>query len=193
MTDDERDNPGILLPPPLTYLLPLVFGLLLDRRFHLPFLPRSVARTLQHGPQLLTQRTSVRDDAYHEALLRRPTHKDRPGHRRRDVQVVRSCSPLRREPLLRQALLEDRPASSVASAEEGRRKATQDRPDRGETPRRGRRRGERPAATVSERRRYLERATGKALSDSTVKRLLKRLGFSRKNGLLWGRWSETNG
>jgi transposase len=51
---------------------------------------------------------------------------------------------------------------------------------------------ERPAATVSERRRYLEHATGKALSDSTVKRLLKRLGFSRKNGL-WGRRSETSG
>jgi transposase len=51
---------------------------------------------------------------------------------------------------------------------------------------------ERPAATVSERRRFLERTTGKALSDSTVKRLLKRLGFSQKNGL-WGRWSETNG
>ena len=50
---------------------------------------------------------------------------------------------------------------------------------------------ERPAATVSERRRFLERATGKALSDSTVKRLLKRLGFSRKNGL-WGRMSETS-
>ena len=52
---------------------------------------------------------------------------------------------------------------------------------------------ERPAATVSERRRYLEHTTSKALSDSTLKRLLKRLGFSRKNGLLWGRWSETNG
>jgi transposase len=51
---------------------------------------------------------------------------------------------------------------------------------------------ERPAATVSERRRFLERITDKALSDSSVKRLLKRLGFSRKNGL-WGRWSETNG
>ncbi|HVF01592.1 MAG TPA: isoprenylcysteine carboxylmethyltransferase family protein [Rubrobacteraceae bacterium] len=46
MADDERDNPGILLPPPLTYLLPLVFGLLLDRRSHLPFLPHSVAHTL---------------------------------------------------------------------------------------------------------------------------------------------------
>ena len=51
---------------------------------------------------------------------------------------------------------------------------------------------ERPAATVSQRRRFLEHTTGKALSDSTVKRLLKRLGFSRKNGL-WGQWSETNG
>ena len=51
---------------------------------------------------------------------------------------------------------------------------------------------ERPAATVSERRRYLEHATGNALSDSTIKRLLKRLGFSRKNGL-WERQSETSG
>jgi transposase len=51
---------------------------------------------------------------------------------------------------------------------------------------------ERPAATVAERCRFLQRTTGKVLSASTVKRLLKRLGFSRKNGL-WGRWSETNG
>ncbi len=46
MADDERDNPGILIPPPLTYLLLLVFGLLLDRRIHIPFLPRSIARGL---------------------------------------------------------------------------------------------------------------------------------------------------
>lgn len=51
---------------------------------------------------------------------------------------------------------------------------------------------ERPAATVAERCRFLERTTDKVLSASTVKRLLKRLGFSRKNGV-WGRWSETNG
>ena len=51
---------------------------------------------------------------------------------------------------------------------------------------------ERPAATVSERLRFLEHTTGKTLSASTVKRLLKRLGFSRKNELS-GRWSETNG
>ena len=51
---------------------------------------------------------------------------------------------------------------------------------------------ERPAAAVSQRRRFLEHTTGKVLSDSTVLRLLKRMGFSRKNGL-WGRWSETSG
>jgi transposase len=49
----------------------------------------------------------------------------------------------------------------------------------------------RPGATVSERRLFLERTTGKALSDSTIRRLLKKMGFSRKKGL-WGRWSETS-
>src|SRR3712207_2382116 len=43
---DDPDNPSFLLPPPLTYLLPLVFGLLLDRRIHVPLLPRSLARSL---------------------------------------------------------------------------------------------------------------------------------------------------
>jgi transposase len=50
---------------------------------------------------------------------------------------------------------------------------------------------ERPAATVKERRRFLEHATGKALSDSTVGRLLKRMGFSQKNGV-WGHWNGMN-
>jgi transposase len=50
---------------------------------------------------------------------------------------------------------------------------------------------ERPAATVTQRRRFLEHITGTDLSDSTVRRLMKRLGFTQKNGL-WGRWSETN-
>jgi protein-S-isoprenylcysteine O-methyltransferase Ste14 len=46
MPNDERDNPGIKVPPPLIYLLPLGLGLVLDRRRHLPFLPRGAARTL---------------------------------------------------------------------------------------------------------------------------------------------------
>ena len=43
---DDQDNPGINLPPPLIYLLALLLGLLLDRRAHLPLLPRSAARSL---------------------------------------------------------------------------------------------------------------------------------------------------
>jgi protein-S-isoprenylcysteine O-methyltransferase Ste14 len=43
---DEQDNPGGWLPPPLTYLLTLLLGLVLDRRFHTPFLPHGVARVL---------------------------------------------------------------------------------------------------------------------------------------------------
>ena len=39
---------------------------------------------------------------------------------------------------------------------------------------------ERPAATASERRRYLERMTGESMSASTVRRLVRRLGHSRK-------------
>ena len=39
---------------------------------------------------------------------------------------------------------------------------------------------ERPAATAPERRRYLQRMTGESMSDSTVRRLVRRLGHSRK-------------
>ncbi len=44
--DRHEDNPGILFPPPLTYLLSLLTGLVLDKRFHFPFLPHGVARAL---------------------------------------------------------------------------------------------------------------------------------------------------
>ena len=43
---DNQDNPGIRVPPPLIYLVPLAAGLVLDRRLHLPFSPRGVARGL---------------------------------------------------------------------------------------------------------------------------------------------------
>src|SRR5215208_2038914 len=39
---------------------------------------------------------------------------------------------------------------------------------------------ERPAATLTERREFLRRAAGVEVSDSTVSRMLKRLGWSRK-------------
>ncbi len=50
----------------------------------------------------------------------------------------------------------------------------------------------RPAATVKERRHFLMSFAGKSLSEPTLRRLLKRMGFSRKKGV-WGRWNETNG
>jgi protein-S-isoprenylcysteine O-methyltransferase Ste14 len=42
MASDDRDNPGVRVPTPLIYLLPLILGLLLDRRSYLPFLPRGM-------------------------------------------------------------------------------------------------------------------------------------------------------
>ena len=43
---DNQDNPGINVPPPLIYVVSLVSGLLLERRAHLPYLPRGAARGL---------------------------------------------------------------------------------------------------------------------------------------------------
>jgi transposase len=49
----------------------------------------------------------------------------------------------------------------------------------------------RPAATVAQRRHFLESFAGKTLSEPTLRRLLKRMGFSQKKGL-WGRWNATS-
>jgi transposase len=50
---------------------------------------------------------------------------------------------------------------------------------------------EHSSATIGQRRRFLEHMTAKTLSDSTVRRLMKRMGFSQKRGQ-WGRWNETS-
>ena len=46
MPNDPPDIPGIVVPPPLIYLLPLLSGLWLDRRVRVAFLPRGVARII---------------------------------------------------------------------------------------------------------------------------------------------------
>ena len=49
MSEDERDhadNPGVIAPPPLIYAGALSAGLLANRRYRIPFLPRRLARTL---------------------------------------------------------------------------------------------------------------------------------------------------
>src|SRR3712207_6504330 len=50
---------------------------------------------------------------------------------------------------------------------------------------------ERPAATLSERRAFLRRMAGISVSESTVSRMLRRLGWSRKKDR-WERASETS-
>jgi transposase len=49
---------------------------------------------------------------------------------------------------------------------------------------------ERPAATLPERREFLRRAAVVEVSDSTVSRMLKRLGWSRKNDRWVRRWEQ---
>ena len=86
---------------------------------------------------------------------------------------------VRRQPLLCQALRKDGRTASEARPEEGRWQAAQGGRDHQEAPRRGRVK-ERPAATITQRRHFLQSITGKVLSDSTVGRLLRRMGFTRK-------------
>ncbi len=51
---------------------------------------------------------------------------------------------------------------------------------------------ERPAATLPQRREFLRRVAGMEVSDSTVSRMLKRMGWSRKKDR-WVRANATNG
>jgi transposase len=51
---------------------------------------------------------------------------------------------------------------------------------------------ERPAATLPQRCEFLDRVAGEKVSESTVSRVLKRMGFSRKKDQ-WVRVSATNG
>lgn len=46
MPDENRDNAGVVAPPPLIYLGFLLTGLLLNRKVPVRFLPRSAARPL---------------------------------------------------------------------------------------------------------------------------------------------------
>jgi transposase len=93
-------------------------------------------------------------------------------------------------PLLGQALLEDRPPERLPVSEEGIR--TPPKVDEYAQKLLEEDVKERPAATIAQKRRLLERLTEKPLSDSTVRRLSKRLGFSRKKGL-WVQVKETSG
>ena len=86
----------------------------------------------------------------------------------------------------------------VATARQGRSLASKKRP--GSKPKldAGARRlleddlRKRPTATLPQRREFLRQARGVKVSDSTVSRILKRMGWSRKKDR-WVRARETNG
>jgi transposase len=86
----------------------------------------------------------------------------------------------------------------VAAAREGRSLAPKKRP--GSKPKidEGARRlleadlEQRPAATLPERGEFLWRARGVSVSDSTISRMLRRMGWSRKKDR-WVRVRETSG
>ena len=59
MPSDEQDKAGVLAPPPLIYLVGLILGLLLGKRFPMRFLPRTMARGL--GWPLLGKLASIRN------------------------------------------------------------------------------------------------------------------------------------
>lgn len=49
----------------------------------------------------------------------------------------------------------------------------------------------RPVASLKQRRRFLRAAAGVSVSESTLSRLLRRMGFTQKNGA-WARASATS-
>ena len=113
-----------------------------------------------------------------ESLLRRPPQEDSRRHRTGNAQDP-SCTPLRREPLLGQALRQDRPSGRPSHTQKEPRTAPQSGRESSSAPR-GEDVKERPGATIGQRRRFLEHITGTTLSDSTVRRLMKRMGYSQK-------------
>jgi hypothetical protein len=84
MGDDGRgtaDNPVVITPPPFIYAGGLAAGLLANRRFRLPFLPRRLALTL--GPLLIVGGFAVGQLGFRE-MRRAGTHVGtRTGPRRR--------------------------------------------------------------------------------------------------------------
>jgi len=45
MSEEERDNPGVVAPPPLIYVSALAFGLLVNSIYPIGLLPRGLPRT----------------------------------------------------------------------------------------------------------------------------------------------------
>src|SRR5215207_1998482 len=111
-------------------------------------------------------------------LLKRPAQEDRRGQRARDAHR-RSRSHLRRGPLLRRALRQGGPGRGIAAPEEEPGQAPEGRRAREEAPE-GAPTGEARRATLSGRCEYLRSVAGLGVSEPTVSRSLRRMGWTRK-------------
>src|SRR5215211_7958619 len=114
----------------------------------------------------------------HESVLGRPQTEDSRRRETRRVQA-RDRQPVRGDPLLSQALHQDAARRRLALAP----KKPPGRPPKVSDATRRLLEADlacRLAASAPERRRYLERMTSESMSGSTVRRLVKRLGHSRK-------------
>ena len=129
--------------------------------------------TLEHLAMVLGCTPSWED----ERLLRRPQEEDRRGCGERDAQG-RGRRDLRRWYLLGQALRRRSQGWPVSSPEEAPRLQTQAGRDSKEALG-GRPRGA-PGGHLPQRREFLRQVAGVRVSDSTVSRMLKRMGWSRK-------------
>ncbi len=124
-----------------------------------------------------------------ERVLRRPEEEDRRGRGKGDAQD-RSRTDLRRGYLLSQALRRHGPRGEAPRSEET--PGSKPKLDEGARKLLEADLRERPAATLPQRREFLRRVCGMEVSDSTVSRVLKRLGWSRKKDR-WVRASATSG
>jgi hypothetical protein len=90
-----------------------------------------------------------------------------------------SCPPVGCEPLLREALRQDHSRGRLPHPEEESWTTSEDRREIDEKARRLLEEDvkRRPAATVAQRGRFLEYITGTGISDSTIRRVLGRLGL----------------
>jgi hypothetical protein len=120
----------------------------------------------------------------HESLFRRPAKEDPPSRRQRDAEE-RGRQDLLGEPLLRQTL---RCGSPGAARREGKPLAPKKHP--GSEPKLDERARkileadaeERPAITLKDRCRFLEEMVGVSVSESTLSRLLRKMGLGPKDG-----------
>src|SRR5215212_1150870 len=124
-----------------------------------------------------------------ERLSRRPKEEDHRSPQEGHDQD-RGRPRLLREPLLGQALRQARPGGTPARPEEAPRLQAEDGRERQEALGSGHGRA-RPSATLSERCEYLGRVAGLSVSESTVSRMLRRLGWGRKKDR-WERQSATS-